>query len=301
MQKQVIAVLGGDKRMDFAARELVRLGYDVREWGRRDGDDATVFSKIAKEWLADVDVLMLPLPTSLDGTHLSTPMCGGGEKLRMETLFWAAPDKLWLVGRSSESLMLRAEREGIQTVDYFENEILQLKNAIPTAEGAIEIAMRELPVVLDGTKVSVIGYGRIGEVLAQKLEALGAEITVWARRLEVCVRAQGLGCKAEQIKGEEFLRFDANTRVIFNTVPSRILTRAVLQTLGKECIIIDLASAPGGVDLVAAKELGIPTIWATALPGKCAPESAGIILGETVHSILLDAQQRSDFLREETR
>ena len=155
--------------------------------------------------------------------------------------------------------------------------------------------MRELPVVLDGTKVSVIGYGRIGEVLAQKLKALGAEVTVWARRPEVGVRAQGLGCKAEQIRGEDSLRFDTNTRVIFNTVPSRIFTRTVLQTLGRECTIIDLASAPGGVDLVAAKELGISTIWATALPGKCAPESAGIILGETVHSILLDASQRSDF------
>ena len=295
MTKRVIAVLGGDKRMDFAARELARLGYDVREWGRGNGDDAAAFSKIAKEWFLDVDVLMLPLPTSLDGTHLPTPLCGGEEKLRMETLFGAAHTKLWLVGRLSESLMLRAEREGIRVIDYFENEILQLKNAIPTAEGAIEIAMRELPVVLDGTKVSVIGYGRIGEVLAQKLKALGAEVTVWARRPEVGVRAQGLGCKAERIKGEDSLRFDTNTRAIFNTVPSRIFTRTVLQTLGKECIIIDLASAPGGVDLVAAKEFGIPTIWATALPGKCAPESAGIILGETVHSILLDASQRSDF------
>ena len=301
MANTVIAVLGGDKRMNFAARELVHLGYDVREWGRQESDNAASFSKLAKEWLSDVDVLLLPLPTSLDGTHLSTPLCGGEEKLRMETLFLAAPNKLWLAGRLSESLQLRAEREGIQTVDYFENEILQLKNAIPTAEGAIEIAMRELPVVLDSTKVSVIGYGRIGEVLAQKLKALGAEVTVWARRREVCVKTKGFGYKAEQMIGEESLLFDTDTRVIFNTVPSRIFTRAVLQTLGKECIIIDLASAPGGVDLVAAKELGISTIWATALPGKCAPESAGIILGETVHSILLDARQRSDFLREDTR
>ena len=295
MTKKVIAVLGGDKRMNFAARELIRLGYDVRQWGRSAGDDAAGFSQIAKEWLSDVDVLMLPLPTSLDGTHLSTPLCQGVEKLRMETLFEAAPQKTWLVGRLSESLYLRAERALVQPIDYFENEIFQLKNAIPTAEGAIEIAMRELPVVLDGTKVSVIGYGRIGEVLAQKLKALGAEVTVWARRREVCVRAELLGCKTEQITGEDSLRFDTNTRVIFNTVPSRLITHPVLRALSRECMIIDLASAPGGVDFFAAKELGISAVWATALPGKCAPESAGIILGETVHSILLDASQRSDF------
>ena len=295
MTKKVIAALGGDKRMDFAARELVSEGYDVRQWGRSLGDNAATFSKIAKEWFADVDVLMLPLPTSLDGTHLSTPLCGGEEKLRMEILFGAAADKLWLVGRLSEALCLRAERDGIQMIDYFENEILQLKNALPTAEGAIEIAMRELPIVLAGTKVSVIGYGRIGEVLSQKLKALGAEVTVWARRREVCARAELMGYKAERIAGEDSLRFDTNTRVIFNTVPSRLITRAVLGALARECVLIDLASAPGGIDLIAAKELGISAIWATALPGKCAPESAGIILGQTVHSILLDASQRSDF------
>ena len=295
MTKKVIAVLGGDKRMNFAARELIRLGYDVRQWGRSADDDAKAFSKIAKEWFSDVDVLMLPLPTSIDGTHLSTPLCQSAEKLRMETLFCVASQKLWLVGRLSEALHLRAERDGIRLIDYFENEILQLKNAIPTAEGAIEIAMRELPVVLDGTKVAVLGYGRIGEILSQKLKALGAEVTVWARRREVCVRAELLGCKTEQIMGEDSLRFDTNTRVIFNTVPSRLITHPVLRALSRECMIIDLASAPGGVDFSAAKELGISAIWATALPGKCAPESAGIILGETVHSILLDASQRSDF------
>lgn len=295
MTKTVIAVLGGDKRMDFAARELVRLGYDVCEWGRSEGDDASAFAKIAKEWLADVDALMLPLPTSLDGIHLSLPLCQGEEKLRMETLFSAAPDKLWLVGRFGEALRLRADREGICWIDYFESEILQLKNALPTAEGAIEIALRELPVVLDGSKVSIIGFGRIGEVLSHKLKALGAEVTVWARRREVCVRAELFGYSAKQIEGEDSLSFDTNTRVIFNTVPSRLISRTVLQRLGRNCIIIDLASAPGGVDFGVATELGIRSVWATALPGKCAPESAGIILGQTVHPILLDALQRSDF------
>ena len=295
MEQTVIAVLGGDKRMDFAARELERLGYAVREWGRCEGEDAAAFSQKAKEWLSGVDALMLPLPTSLDGTHLSLPMCQSEEKLRMETLFSAAPDKLWLVGRFGEALRMRAEREGIRWIDYFDSEILQLKNALPTAEGAIEIALHELPVVLDGTKVSVIGFGRIGEVLAHKLKALGAEVTVWARRLEVCVRAELLGYFAKQIVGEDSLCFDTNTRVIFNTVPSRLISRTVLQRLGRECIIIDLASAPGGVDMGAARELGVRSIWATALPGKCAPESAGIILGQTVHSILSNAHQRSDF------
>ena len=293
MQEYVVAVLGGDKRMDFAARELARRGYAVREWGRSDGDSVTAFARIAREWLADVDALMLPLPTSFDGAHLSTPLLKECEKLRMETLFCAAPDKVWLAGRFSESLRVRADRENIRWIDYFDEEILQLKNALPTAEGAIEIAMRELPVVLDGTKIAIIGYGRIGEVLAAKLALLGAEVTVYARRPDVCTRAELMGHKSVRILQEVPLLIEADTRVIYNTVPHRLFDRATLQKLSKRCLIIDLASAPGGVDTAAAEELGIRSIWATALPGKYAPESAGIILGETAHSILQDAPWRS--------
>ena len=293
MQKLVIAVLGGDKRMDFAALELARRGYTVREWGRREDDDPVAFAKIAREWLADVDVLMLPLPTSLDGTHLSTPLPKSREGLRMETLFCAAANPLWLVGRFGESLRGRAERENIRWIDYFDEEILQLKNALPTAEGAIEIAMHELPVVLDGTRVAIIGYGRIGEVLSAKLALLGADVTVYARRPEACTRAEVMGHRSMRILQETPLFVDADTRVIFNTVPYRLFDRAALQKLPKGCLIIDLASAPGGVDASAAGKLGIRSIWATALPGKCAPESAGIILGETAHSILQDTPWRS--------
>lgn len=289
MIRHTIAVLGGDKRMDFAARELTQLGYDVRQWGREKDDDPAVFAKMAHEWLLDVDTLMLPLPTSLDGTHLSTPLIENGGKLRMEALFRSASNKLWLVGRLGETLCRRTEEEGIRCIDYFESEILQLKNALPTAEGAIEIAMRELSVVLDGSKIAVIGYGRIGEVLSHKLKLLGADVTVYARRQEVCTRAELLGHSSQLLTAESLMRFDKDTRLVFNTVPNRLFTHTVLETLPRNCIIIDLASAPGGLDTVAAEQLGIRSIWATALPGKYAPESAGIILGQTVHSILTDA------------
>ena len=293
MQECVVAVLGGDNRMNFAARELLHYGYKVREWGRCEDDDPVAFAKTAREWLSDVDVLMLPLPTSLDGTHLSTPLLKECEKLRMETLFCAAPNKLWLVGRLGESLRVRASRERIYWIDYFDEEILQLKNALPTAEGAIEIAMRELPVVLDGTRAAVIGYGRIGEVLSLKLKLLGADVTVYARRPDACTHAELMGHRSARILPKAPLVFDADTRVIFNTVPHRLFERSVLQSLPKDCLVIDLASAPGGVDMIAAQELGVRALWATALPGKCAPESAGIILGQTAHSILSDAPWRS--------
>lgn len=291
MGKTVLAVLGGDERMHFAAKKLLTYGYVVREWGGRKEDRVEDFCQHAEDFFGDVDVIMLPLPTSRDGTHLWTPRLNEQEKLRIETLFSLLCQKLWLVGNFGETLRLRADREGIRWIDYFESEVLQLKNALPTAEGAIEIAMHELPVTLAGTKVALIGYGRIGELLSQKLKFLGAEVTVYARRPEVCARAELWGVCAKRIFSEASLVFDADTRVVFNTVPQRILSREALTKFPRDCLIIDLASAPGGVDIGAASTLGIRTLWATALPGKCAPESAGIILGETAHSILLDEKR----------
>ena len=153
----------------------------------------------------------------------------------------------------------------------------------------MEIAMHHLSVVLDGTRVAVIGYGRIGELLAQKLNALGADVTVMARRAEVLTRAELAHCKTVRLTEEcrrNFLALPKDIRVIFNTVPVRLLDQATLKLLPRNCILIELASAPGGIDLKAAEDLGMCAILGSALPGKYAPESAGIILAQTVESIL---------------
>ena len=150
--------------------------------------------------------------------------------------------------------------------------------------------MRELPVTIDGTHAAIVGYGRIGALLGEKLHALGARVTVYARRREQLASAElhhhdtkRLICRGGKSTPESI---DPDLRVIFNTVPQWIFGREVLQQLPQNCVLIDLASVPGGIDTNAAQALGLRTVWATSLPGKCAPESAGRILAETVGSIL---------------
>ena len=62
----------------------------------------------------------------------------------------------------------------------------------------------------------------------------------------------------------------------------------LLEQLQPECLIIDLASRPGGVDFEAAGELGLKTIWALSLPGKVAPITAGGIIRDTVLHMMAD-------------
>ena len=73
---------------------------------------------------------------------------------------------------------------------------------------------------------------------------------------------------------------------VFNTVPQWIFTREVLAKLSPETLLVDLASAPGGVDGEAARGLSRSVIWALSLPGKYAPDTAGEIIAETVLSMI---------------
>ncbi len=74
--------------------------------------------------------------------------------------------------------------------------------------------------------------------------------------------------------------------LVINTVPARILGEEALADLRPGCLVIDLASKPGGVDFEAAARLGVKVIWALSLPGKVAPITAGQSIKSTIYNIL---------------
>lgn len=294
--KTAVAVLGGDARQISAAVTLAEQGFSVSLWGVGEMKEIFASVRCCASWtdaISLADAFLLPLPVTVDGVHLNCPLAPNGEALRMDVLLEHAKGRLVLGGRFSESFLNQAEEKQVHCVDYFASEILQIKNALPTAEGAIETAMRELPVTVDGIHAAVIGYGRIGALLSQKLLALGARVTVYARRQESLTRAELHHCGAVLLReGNEaavLAHLPRDVRVIFNTVPVRLFTSTVIRALPRGCVFIDLASAPGGIDHTEARREGVPCVWATALPGKYAPETAGRIIAETA-SLFLRAE-----------
>ena len=288
-----LAVLGGDERQISMARTLAAHRYEVRVWGLGRCEHRLGDAIPYADWqtaIQSADAVVLPLPASADGVRIHCPLQGSDVFLRLSTLLDAITGRLLLGGRISEAVHSLAEKKQVRVIDYYESEALQLKNALPTAEGAISIAMRELPVTIGGICAGVVGYGRIGTLLAQRLQALGAKVTVYARRREPLVLAELQGHRTGRLccNTPESRPLFSEHRVIFNTVPHRIFTEELLRTLPKDCVLIDLASPPGGIDHNAARELGLCSVWGTALPGKCAPESAGMILAETVTELLED-------------
>lgn len=116
------------------------------------------------------------------------------------------------------------------------------------------------------------------------LSGFGANIDVAVRKYSDIAWAEIYNCKAINIYNLENAveKYD----IIFNTVPVKIFTQNVLKKVKKNCLLIDLASKPGGVDLDQASNLGIKTIWALSIPGKVAPVSSGEIIAKTIINIL---------------
>ncbi len=159
-----------------------------------------------------------------------------------------------------------------------------MDNAIPTAEGAIQIAMEEMPITLHNSNALVLGYGRIGKTLAKMLQGIGANVYVEARKYADVAWIRSYGYKAVSLS--ELTQTVKDMNVIFNTIPFVVLDNDILKMLNPECLIIDLASKPGGVDFDKAKEIGLKAIWALSLPGKVAPVTAAEFIKDTVFNII---------------
>ncbi len=275
-----IAVIGGDMRQTAIADALISKGADVASWG-------LPHKTCVSDWRAAVchaDALILPLPVTKDGIHVNAPLHEEDAPPLDDIISAAGRTSVILGGKIPSIVKKYAAEHGVALTDYFDHEELQIKNTLPTAEGAVEIAMHELPITLMGATVAVIGYGRVAKTLARTLIALKAHVTCAARSDTDLAWAEVDGCAPVRL--ESFLDVPRSPDVIFNTVPHMIIKRSTLEKLPSGTLIIDLATAPGGVEREAADELGIKTILASSLPGKMSPVTAGKIISSTVTAIL---------------
>ncbi|MCR4890436.1 MAG: serine carboxypeptidase [Ruminococcus sp.] len=276
MDKAVFLCAGGDLRQKYMCEKLCAFGK-VYALGIEGSVGAEVISS-PEDVPESADVLVLPIMSEGDSIEI------GGEKIGLERL--ASRVKaggLVLGGKISAEQEKLFSDMGLVTGDYFKRESLAVKNSIPTAEGALMIAMGNSADTVFGSKVLILGFGRTGKCCARLFKALGAECTVSARRPEVLAQAWTEGFDTFTMS-ELAARIDSFD-TIMNTVPAMILTEEILASAKAGCLVIDLASMPGGTDFAAAKRLEINAIHALALPGKVAPASAGRLIAEAIREI----------------
>lgn len=274
-----IAVLGGDLRQLTAANELTRHGFPLSLYGFDTyGDKGRV---TLKEALADAAVAVLPVP-ALRGDCLQLPFSNDRitEGELIAALSESRPLKLVIGGKLSTELKETLLSAGIASYDLCEDDTFNLLNAVPTAEGALAIAMSHTPVTIADSHIGVLGYGRIGHYLCRLLTALGATVTVAARKEKDRTEAELSGCRACDYTAlpSHVPAFD----LLCNTVPATVVTDEVLAAMKPSACILDLASKPGGVDTACALRRERQVISALSLPGKVAPVTAGRIIARCV-------------------
>lgn len=280
MQRKNIWLVGGDERQAVLAGLLADDGHRVHVWGM----EQRLHCESSLHGIGEADCVILPLPAVNGAGELNAPLAKA-PVMAGEILTCLHPGQIVLAGKVSPWLSAVAKTKGLTLLDYFAREELALLNAIPTAEGAIRIAMELLPVTLHGAAILILGFGRLGQALAPRLQALGADVTVAVRRSEQRALAAVFNLRADDLEGlkERLYRYD----LIINTVPAQVLGVEELAAMKERAAVIDLASLPGGVDDESAAALDVKVVHALALPGKEAPLTAGRYLRDTVYHLIM--------------
>ena len=274
MEKRFL-ILGGDRRREYLARELRRYGCRACLAAPQEETDGGAADTALEEALKGCENVILPTPLfRADGL-----LNAAGDLAADETLAEKLRGKRIFVSGSAKLIEKSAVWRELDLCDYSRLALFRRENAIPSAEGALAEAIRLYPGTIRGAKTLVAGYGAIGKALCGMLCALGAEVTASARRREDFLRGEGKGISmietAALDRGGPFT-------LIFNTIPAPVFGETALRALPKEAVLLDLASAPGGVDFAAAERLGIDARLLPGLPGKYSPAAAGAIAARAV-------------------
>ena len=283
--EKAITVVGGDLRIVKLIEMLNNDGYKVYTYALENSEellslDGVEMCPTLEEAVSYSKVVVGPVPLSSDRRRISSPF--GRNVVELEDFISALKGKYLIAGNINISDKL--EEMGVQSIDLLKREEFSVLNTIATAEGTIQIAMEETQRTVHGTNVLIMGFGRIGKVLAKMLDGIGAKVYCEARKNEDIswIKAYGYNPIHLNDLDENLGKFD----IIINTIPFQLLSAEKLDLVKPEAVIIDLASNPGGVDRKAAREKGLKVIWALSLPAKVAPLTSAEFIKETLYHVL---------------
>lgn len=270
---QHITIIGGDTRYTHAARALVKAGWYVDTFQVQGSADSVSLPRLFQG-----DTFLLPYPAFNARGYL--PFLQGESILSVQDILPHCSERTTILCGRPGAFTQPLLDTGARVIDYEQDEFLTAANAILTAEGALELALGSMEHALWRSHCLVIGFGRVGKQVSRSLYRLGAKVTVAARAQSDQALIQALG-----------MRYDMTARyihpletydLIINTVPAPVLTPDHYDRIQPRCILLDLASSPGGIDASQCLKRQLTFTHARGIPGKTAPVTAGQLIAETV-------------------
>jgi len=283
-EEKNLVIIGGDARYIELIRQLQRIkGVNISLVGFNQLEQSfTSLKQIDFEEIEqnNIDVIILPI-TGID------------EKGKVEVVFSDANIKLsksWFeelpkntkifTGITNDYLTSLADYAQSDLIPLLDRDDIAILNSIPTAEGTLMTAMEYTDYTIHSSRVTVVGFGRVGHTVARSFSALGAKVSVSARNKKDLARIKEMGLTPIPLKHLASSVHDCD--ILINTVPSLVITKKEIKQLPSHNLIIDLASHPGGTDFNYAKKRGIQAILSKSLPGVVAPKTAGKILADVI-------------------
>jgi len=291
MERKNFTLVGGDKRNIELARMLCANGHTVKLCGFSNYElELPIQCKNLSEAVKKADYIIGPIPASHNGESFNAPF--HNQPIGVEELFkLLQPKQKFLAGVIKPEVAELAKRHNVHVIDMLKREELLVRNAIPTAEGAIKIAIEETDITLHGNAMMVIGNGRIGSILSTMLRGMGAFVSVVVNSGDAAARAESAGHQAIYFEDIEYSLPYAD--VIFNTVPEILLDKNNMNLIRKDTLIVDLASPPYGVEVNDSRDFGIKVLYTNSLPGKIAPRTAASYILDTIIQII-DEKDREE-------
>lgn len=289
MQRK-ITVIGGDLRISTLAEMLLEDENLVTIYGMENCKQVMENKNLAKSKnLQDAievsDIIIGSIPFLKGEQEMYATFSNKSIPIN-ELVKHKYKSKTFIAGNIPEDVKKELEESYGKVIDVMKREELVILNTIATAEGTVEVAIKNTDKILHGSKVLILGFGRVGKVVAEKFSALSTEVTCAARKKTDIAWIKALGYEAIDINHmKEYLgEFD----IIINAVPKMIVEKDRMQYMKKDVLMIDLASNPGGINREDAKEMNLKLIWALALPGKVAPITSAQFIKESIYNALED-------------
>ena len=282
------SVIGGDLRLSKLAIMLKKDGEDVQVFGMENEKEILKEKEIKKckdlqSTIDNSDVIIGSIPFLKSNGEMYATF--SDEHIKIEDFIKKQhKDKIFIAGGITKHAKEELEKCYARVVDIMEREELVILNTIATAEGAIDVAIQNTDKVLHGSKVLILGFGRVGKIVASKFNALSCKVTCAARKDSDFAWIKAYGYEAVNIYKlkKDLKQYD----IIINTVPKMIIDRNEMQYMKSNVLLVDLASTPGGVNSEDAQKMKLKFVWALALPGKIAPLTSAEFIKETIYNVL---------------
>lgn len=266
-----ISIVGGDLRIIRLAEMYAQEGKNVYIYGLEKYFLESNLPNIElcqslKEAVINSDIVISGMPFSKNGENVNAPF--SSSQIKIKDLKNELNNKTFIAGGIPKDFY----DEKIKNIDLLQIDELTILNAIPTVEGAIKIAIEEREETIHESNVLICGFGRIGKILCNRFKALGANVYCAARKDTdlAWIREK----RYFPLRYVELCDYAPKFNIVINTVPTIIIKEKELDCLNKDVLIIDVASAPGGIDKEYAEKKKIKVITALGIPGKEMPKTA---------------------------